>query len=122
MARKGKNTAKEAFWRDVLRRHAKSGLTIRAFCRRHELGENLFYWWRRELARRDRQETTTKSESPQGHALEEQGSIASFIPVQVIAAGALELTHPRGCRISIPDGFRAATLRQVLAVLDEVQE
>jgi len=34
-------------------RQATSGQTVRAWCREHEVTEAAFYWWRRELARRD---------------------------------------------------------------------
>jgi hypothetical protein len=42
---------KEQFWRDALSRWRDSGLTIRAFCRRHRLAEPSFYAWRREFQR-----------------------------------------------------------------------
>jgi len=44
---------KEAFWRGVLARFAKSGLSIRAFCRRERFAEPTFYAWRRVVAERD---------------------------------------------------------------------
>jgi len=44
---------KETFWRRILRRQGRSGLSVRAWCRQHGQRESAFYWWRRELARRD---------------------------------------------------------------------
>jgi uncharacterized protein (DUF2126 family) len=44
---------KEVFWRGVLARFAKSGLSIRAFCRRERFAEPTFYAWRRVVAERD---------------------------------------------------------------------
>ena len=44
---------KEAFWRRHVRRRAAGGESVRAYCRGHGLKEPAFYWWRRELARRD---------------------------------------------------------------------
>lgn len=40
---------KEAFWRGVVERFARSGLTVREFCARERLSEPSFYWWKREL-------------------------------------------------------------------------
>ncbi|MBM4020362.1 MAG: transposase, partial [Planctomycetes bacterium] len=37
----------------TVRRQGQSGLTVRAFCRKYELRETAFYFWRRELAERD---------------------------------------------------------------------
>ena len=44
--------AKEEFWRQRLDEQEASGLSVRAFCRREGFGDSLFYWWRREIARR----------------------------------------------------------------------
>ena len=54
---KGANRDKgrEARWRRIVDQHARSGLTIRQFCRDNDLTESAFYFWRRELQRRDRQ-------------------------------------------------------------------
>ena len=44
---------REAVWRRVVRGHAASGLSIRAYCAECGVKEAGFYWWRVELARRD---------------------------------------------------------------------
>jgi len=62
---------KEAAWRRRLREQATSGQSVRGWCRRHRVTEAAFYWWRRELARRDA-----------------EGSGASFVPVHVTEASA----------------------------------
>src|SRR4051812_19075170 len=43
---------KESFWRH-LKAQSRCGLSVAALCRRHGLRQYGFYWWRRELARRD---------------------------------------------------------------------
>ena len=50
---------KEAFWRGRVEGQAKSGLGVRAFCQQQALAENSFYAWRRELAVRDRESTSS---------------------------------------------------------------
>jgi len=44
---------KEAFWRRTIGRQPGSGMSVRAWCLRHSVRESSFYWWRRQLARRD---------------------------------------------------------------------
>lgn len=44
---------REAFWRGVMKRFGKSGLTARAFCAGEQLSEPSFYAWRRMLPQRD---------------------------------------------------------------------
>ena len=46
---------REAFWRGVLGRYSRSGLTVRGFCQREKVTEAAFYAWRRELRNRDRE-------------------------------------------------------------------
>jgi transposase-like protein len=53
MARHQRDSAKEAFWRDVLCRFAASGLSARAFCKHEQLAESAFYAWRRTIGERD---------------------------------------------------------------------
>lgn len=53
MAKRRRSLEREARWRDVLRRHGASGLSVRAFCRREKLHESAFYFWRRAVAERD---------------------------------------------------------------------
>jgi transposase-like protein len=55
MSRSQRDVAKELFWRDVLRQHVASGLSVREFCRREGIAEANFYAWRRTLAERDQQ-------------------------------------------------------------------
>jgi len=53
MAKRRRSSEREAFWRDVFRRHDSSGLSVRGFCRREKLHESAFYFWRRAVAERD---------------------------------------------------------------------
>lgn len=53
MARaRSRDLTKEKFWRRMVGGQARSGLTVRDFCRRHRVPEPGFYWWRRQLALR----------------------------------------------------------------------
>lgn len=50
MPRKGsRDLQKEKFWRRMLGGQARSGLSISAWCRAHDVNEPAFYWWRRRL-------------------------------------------------------------------------
>ena len=72
----GRDRKKEALWRRRIREQAGSGLSIRQWCRRNHLLENLFYWWRAQLARRDaeaRKRRSTHERKPK------------FVPVHVQA-------------------------------------
>jgi hypothetical protein len=78
---------------------------VPAFCTRHDLAPARFYHWRRVLEQRAAEEPT-------------------FVPVQVVAdavphrASALEVVLTDGRAVRVAPGFDAATLRQLLAVLE----
>jgi hypothetical protein len=99
---------REQDWRRVLDRWKRSGLTVRAFCRAEGVNEPMFYWWRRELRRRDQPQ-------PQ----------PAFLPVRVLAdqpeapAGTIEIVLANGRTIRVPVGFDPHTLRQVVALLED---
>lgn len=106
---KQRDPDKERFWRQMLKRQQQSKLSIRAFCRLHQLSETNFYAWRRTLARRDRQ-------------------LPPFVPVQLLnpqpptpppANSPLELLLPNGRILRIGPAFDADTLRRLLPLLED---
>ena len=103
MARaKQRDPRKEARWRKQLRRQQASGLSVRDYCRQQGLYESLFYYWRREIGRRDRQAQPV------------------FVPVAVEAPAesAIEVTLASGHVVRVRAGFDEQTLRQLLALLE----
>ena len=97
-----RDSAKERFWRSVMRDWERSGLTMRAFCARRSLAEHNFHAWRRTLAERD-----------------EERRAPAFVPVEVVSVAAIEIELPGGAVVRVRDGADGATLRQVLAALVE---
>lgn len=98
---------KEAFWRKLIGGRAKSGLSIRAWCRKRGVNEVSFHWWRRELARRDA-----------------EPSQAAFVPVHVVpdivpeAHGGIEIVLSGGHRIRLNGRIDRQTLADVLSVME----
>ena len=110
----GKCDAKKArYWQQRLGEAARSGISIRAYCRRRRLKESQFYWWQRRL-RLGRREAA-------GSGAEENGQAASFALVSE-EAGAMdagvELVLSGGRRLRITKGVDEAALRTVLAALE----
>jgi transposase len=93
---------KERLWRRWIAQWQTSGLSVAAFCARHDLATASFYAWRRTLQRRDAHQ-------------------APFVPVRLAddtaPASALEVVLGDGRVVRVAPGFDATTLRQVLAVL-----
>jgi transposase-like protein len=97
---------KEAGWRTHLGAQADSGLSVGAYCRQHGVQAHGFYWWRRELARRD-------AEQP-----------PAFVPVTVAAAmpepapaSRVEIVLPGDRQVRVLGPVDKRMLADVLAVL-----
>jgi hypothetical protein len=102
---RARDERKERQWRRWIGEWRASGLSARAFCERRGLTVASLYAWRRVLRRRAAEK-------------------AAFVPVQVVAdavpaqASALEAVLADGRTVRVTPGFDAATLRQLLAVLE----
>ena len=112
-----RDRSKEAFWRRMIQRQAGSGLSVRAWCSRHDVPEASFYWWRRRLAtsgRAARKAGRCKNGTPQ------------FIPVRITAddadaangrPGGIEILLPGNQRVRVLGAVDRQALADVLAVL-----
>lgn len=124
MANHLRDAAKEAYWRDVLRRQSASGLSVRAFCQREQLAESAFHAWRRTIAQRDRQMASARIE--RGEAAEScdtsQPAAAAFVPVRVTGLPAREtsivLELAGGRVLRLPASFSHERLAQLIVVLE----
>lgn len=106
---------KARFWRQAIRRHRKSGLTVSAFCVAEGLKDWAFHWWRPELAKRDREKSALKPAANPKH-------VPSFVPVQLMPeqhnSSSIEVVLTSGQRLRIPSGFDPQSLASVLTVLE----
>ena len=111
---KRNDAVKERKWRRVVRRWRRTGLSIRAFCRAEGIGEHLFYWWRRELARRDQHKAAAHKR------VTGTSKTAAFVPVRVVAdqSAGIEIVLRGGQVVRLHSGFDRQALTQVLAILE----
>ena len=88
MSEKRRDPKKEASWRRQIRRQARSGVTVRAWCLAHQVSEATFHWWRRELARRDAEQTPAAGRGWQEgrrHRREHRKTATTLQPVPRVA-------------------------------------
>ena len=90
-----------AYWREVVERQAKSGLSVSRFCEREDVSPASFYNWRRRLAEK-------ADERP------------AFVPVQIQAGSgsALEIVLPGAVTIRVPNGTARQTIVDALAAVE----
>lgn len=125
MAQRGarRDSSKERFWRRLLRLWQRSGRTIRDFCAEHEVSQPSFYAWRRVIAERDQQRRQFKADDDVDPHVPADGE-ASFVPVRILseaACTAFEVVLNSGRVVRVPANFEAASLRQLLAIVEEKQ-
>jgi|ERR1700677_1433677 hypothetical protein len=120
-----RNEEKEQFWREVLRGHASSGLSVRQYCIDRGVSEASFFAWRREEARRAAATESVKSSRRRSgiQATDKRPAPLRFAKVQItpseLASGvSIEIVLPTGTRVRVPRGVCPATLRDVLAALE----
>lgn len=103
--------ARRERWAKIVERATGSGLTIRQFCRRDEIDEGQFYYWRRRLAQ----------EAEQSKASLRPKAAPGFVLVQpagpIASPAVLELVLERGWRLRIPSPVDEAALSVVLKAL-----
>jgi hypothetical protein len=121
---KSRDLAKESAWRRRLARHADSGQSVRAWCRRHRVKETAFHWCRRELARRDAEQPPLVRRNVDGVPHHASSTDASFVPVHLAddpAPGSdpqIEIVLMDGRRVRITGPVNREMLAEVLDVLE----
>ena len=99
---------KQRYWQRAIGDAARSGMSIREFCRQRRLKESRFYWWQRKLKAQCQERTSS-------------GGAASFALVSEDGASmpaGLELVLQDGRRLRISQGVQEETLRVVLAAME----
>ena len=104
-------------WREILKRHAGSGLSVREFCAMEGVSQPSFYAWRRKFRERKNDGSHSRgAKRPKDVADQER----MFVPLELLGgAESLEIIHPFGYRVQIGGEVNPASLRQVIQVLDE---
>ena len=110
---KDRDGRREARWRRIIGEHGRSGLGVREFCRRGKLTETAFYFWRRELQRRQAEQEQRRPAAP-----------PAFVPVRIEehvgspAGGRIEIELSGGRRVHVAAPVDRQALADVLAVLE----
>jgi transposase-like protein len=111
---------REQEWRDTLARWRRSGQTVREFCQRERLSVSLFYYWKKEVARRDLGLPPMACNGKPKPARTRRA--AKFVPLNVLRVdldeATLEVVLAGGRRLKIGGDFNAAVLKKLLGVLE----
>lgn len=124
-SRKSASEKREVFWRRVLEEQKASGLGHTEFCRKNDLSVHSYFWWKREIPKRDEKKAARAKKRP---AKSRRASKKKrLVPVRVLKPApdttgqkaAFEIVFPGGRIIRVPPYFQAASLKQLIRVLNE---
>lgn len=110
-----RNGEREREWRDVLRRQARSRLSVAEFCRREELSQPSFYAWRRTITQRDGRRPNHSDSDPPA-----VGFLAvrlSGVSPCVEASITIELAQ--GLVLRLPEATSAVRIAELVRALQE---
>ena len=119
MRNSNRSAEKESFWRIVLEKHQRSGLTVRAFSKKEGISEPSFYAWRKKIKQRD----ATLAPEP---TVEQQ----TLIPVSVVdrassprhdVTSLLEVVTPSGFTLRFRQDIEPQQLNMLLRVVASCQ-
>jgi hypothetical protein len=105
---------KEAFWRRVIHGQPRCGLSIRAWCAHRQVRESSFFWWRRELARR---EAVRAALSPVRITPDSSMDEAADGSPGNGSRGSIEILWPNQRRVRVVGPVDRQALADVLAVM-----
>lgn len=110
MARQQRDLKRERTWRRHIAEQRTSGQTIRSYCDAHHIRETAFYFWRQEIAKRDRDAKAEAKAAP------------AFVPVAVIDAPTridmpIDVRLAGGHRVRIRSGCDRVLLADVIRLL-----
>jgi hypothetical protein len=115
MARLQRDSKREQIWRGHLEQQRSSGVTVRAYCLANALRETSFFYWKKEIARRDREAAPAAPASV--------APAPAFVPVAVIDSptarteSAIEIRLTGGLRVRVRSGCDRNLLADVLVML-----
>jgi hypothetical protein len=111
MNRRNHDVEKQRYWQKTIGDAARSGMSIREFCRQRRLKDSQFYWWQRKLkaSRQERSKAGIQDRAASFALVSEDG--------MDMPAG-LELVLQDGRRLRISQGVQEETLRAVLAAIE----
>ena len=98
------------YWRDAVARQRRSGLSVAAFCRQHEVSPAAFYGSRRRLAGERSGRSTAVSFVP-----------LPLDPAVPPRAAEFSLRLPNGVQVTVPRNFDEAALERLLQLAGAVE-
>jgi hypothetical protein len=116
MSRKRSDPEKERMWRSTIREAARSGMSIREFCRQRKIKESAFYWWQRKLKGHGQRRMVRRRSLGKG-SVDGQGTFALVSEESGELTAGIELVLSDGRRLRIGKGADEETLRKVLAAV-----
>lgn len=99
-----------------------SGLRRREFCQKHDIAVGTLDLWRKRRRQERGEDAGHRRGAREVHARADMGSDGRLVAEELAgtaSSGRLAVVLPRGRRVEVFEGFDAATLERLLAVLEQ---
>jgi len=107
-----RDPSREAKWREIVASWERSGQTVKAFCQERGVAQSALYSWRRELRRRDGQDTNPRR-ATRGQSKETRNR---FIQLQLAPmSSTLRIHLSDELAIDVPATLDRQTLTEIIA-------
>jgi transposase len=118
MAKHFRDPQREAFWREVLKRHAVSGMSVRRFCQREKLTESTFFAWRRTIAERDAEVKSRTGRGGRPKRLKQPAFLPVVIDEEQGRNGSIMIELAGGRLLRLPESIATERLVQLVNSLE----
>ena len=118
----------ERYWRRILKEQQRSGVCQAEFCRQNAIPKGRYFWWKREIARRDGR-LKARRRGKRGPTSDK----ASLVPVRItsrretvaqsislVADPRFEIVLRNGCVVKVPQVHNGETLRSIVEMLGDL--
>ena len=113
MSNQKRDVQKARYWQRTIGEAARSGTSIREFCRQRRLKESQFYWWQHKL------KVGRQTLSIRGPGVKREPASFALVSNEPEGTDArIELVLGDGRRLRIRKGVDEETLRAVLAAVE----
>ena len=120
--------AQERYWRRLIKEQKQSGVCQAEFCRQRSIPTGRYFWWKREIALRDRRRKPRRQRK--GRA---KSGRSALVPVRItsrrgtdprttslVGDTRFEVVLHNGCVVRVPQEHNEEALRSIVEILGDI--
>jgi hypothetical protein len=118
-SRRNKSAVKARRWLELIQKQQASGMSIRSWCRRENLSEASYHWWKRKLIRLDSEACFKKPHPSEPMTFTE--IVRPELNESRVGNAGYEIILDQPMRVRVGKGFDPHDLGRILSLLQETR-